>query len=127
MPACYSCIYNINPSDFPLAIPIWPEHQGRNRHRGKNRKRHRKKVRQRGLGSIDKYLINYAIGDYVDVITDPSQHSRGMPHRRYHGLTGIIIGVRGRCFEVEVKLGNSKKQLIVGIEHLRLNYISVKD
>lgn len=96
-------------------------------YRNKTRQRHRKNVRARGLGSIDKYLIDYSIGDYVDVITDPSQHKRGMPHRRYHGMTGIIIGIRGRCFEVQVKLGNSKKQLIIGREHLRLNPISVKD
>jgi large subunit ribosomal protein L21e len=43
-----------------------------------------------------------------------------MPHRRYHGLTGTISGERGRCYEVEVKLGKSKKILIVGKEHLRL-------
>jgi len=90
-------------------------------YRNKTRKKHRKSVRHRGLGSVEKYLIDFQIGNYVDIITDPSQHKRGMPHRRYHGLTGIIKGVRGRCFEVEVKLGKSKKLLILGTEHLRLN------
>jgi large subunit ribosomal protein L21e len=42
-----------------------------------------------------------------------------MPHRRFHGKTATVIGKRGRCYEVEVKLGNSKKILIAGIEHLR--------
>jgi large subunit ribosomal protein L21e len=78
------------------------------------------------LGSIEKYLIDYEIGDRVDIITDSSQHRRGMPHRRYHGRTGIIIGVRGRCYEVEVSLGNSRKMLIIGREHIRLNYDSKK-
>jgi large subunit ribosomal protein L21e len=49
-----------------------------------------------------------------------------MPHRRFHGLTGTIVGVRGRCYEVQVKLGNSTKKLIVGKEHLRLNKYSLK-
>ena len=50
-----------------------------------------------------------------------------MPHRRYHGRTGVIVGVRGRCYLVEVVLGNSKKVLIIGKEHLRLNPISIKN
>jgi large subunit ribosomal protein L21e len=49
-----------------------------------------------------------------------------MPHRRYHGLTGTVIGKRGRCFEVQVKQGNSMKTLIIGREHLRLNLSSIK-
>jgi len=90
-------------------------------YRNKTRKRHKKNVRDRGLGSIDKYLIDYEIGNKVDIITDSSKHRRGMPHRRFHGLTGTIIGIRGRCYEISVKLGNSKKTVIVGKEHLRLN------
>lgn len=84
-------------------------------------------MRARGLGSIEKYLVDYNINDKVDIITDSSRHKRGMPHRRYHGRTGVIIGVRGRCFEVEVVLGKSKKLLIIGKEHLRLNPISIKN
>jgi large subunit ribosomal protein L21e len=83
-------------------------------------------VRERGLGSVEKYLVDYKIGDKVDVITDPSKHKRGMPHRRFHGLTGTVMGQRGRCYEIQVKLGNSKKLLIVGKEHLRLTNTSVK-
>ena len=90
-------------------------------YRNKTRSIHRKKVRERGLGSIEKYLIDYKIGDRVDVITDPSQHKRGFPHRRFHGKTGIIVGQRGRCYLVEVKLGNAEKTLIIGKEHIRLN------
>lgn len=99
------------------------------KHRGyrtKTRHKHSKNVRKRGLGSVEKYLIDYNIDDKVDIITDSSQHKRGMPHSRYHGRTGTIIDQRGRCYLVEVKLGNSKKTLIIGKEHLRLNSVSVK-
>ncbi|MFX1426832.1 MAG: 50S ribosomal protein L21e [Promethearchaeota archaeon] len=99
------------------------------KHRGyrkKTREKHRKKVRDRGLGSVEKYLIDYNINDKVDIITDPSQHKRGMPNRRFHGRTGTVIGQRGRCYLVEVKLGKSTKTLIIGKEHLRLNPVSVK-
>ncbi|MBD3213722.1 MAG: 50S ribosomal protein L21e [Candidatus Lokiarchaeota archaeon] len=90
-------------------------------YRNSTRKIYRKKARERGIGSIDKYLIDYEIGYKVDIIGDPSKQKRGLPHRRYHGRTGVITGIRGRCFEVDVKLGNSKKTIIVGREHLRLN------
>ena len=83
-------------------------------------------MRKRGLGSIEKYLIDYHIQDKVDIIGDPSVQKRGLPHRRYYGKTGTVIGQRGRCFLVKVKLGNSKKTIILGREHLRLNSSSVK-
>ncbi|MFX0105226.1 MAG: 50S ribosomal protein L21e [Candidatus Hodarchaeota archaeon] len=98
------------------------------KHRGyrtKTRHKHRKNVRKRGLGSIEKYLIDYNINDKVNIITDPSVHRRGMPHSRFHGRTGTITGQRGRCYLVEVKLGDSKKTLIIGKEHLKLSTTSV--
>ena len=99
------------------------------KHRGyrtKTRHKHRKNVRDRGLGSIEKYLIDYEINDKVDIISDPSVHRRGLPHSRFHGRTGTIIGQRGRCYIVEVRLGKSMKTLIIGREHLRLNPVSSK-
>lgn len=95
-------------------------------YRNKTRKRYRKRAREKGLGTTEIYLIDYQIGDKVDIITDPSKHKRGMPHRRFHGLTGTVLDQRGRCYEVQVSLGNSKKLLIVGREHLRLNNVSTK-
>ena len=96
-------------------------------YRNRTRKKYRKHPRKKGLGPVDRYLLDYNIGDKVDIITDPSQHKRGLPHRRFFGRTGTIIGSRGRCFEVEVKLGNSKKKLIAGKEHLRLSFVSKKE
>ncbi|TFF97332.1 MAG: 50S ribosomal protein L21e [Promethearchaeota archaeon] len=87
-------------------------------YRNKSRKLYRISPRKRGQNPIDRYLLDYEVGDKVHIIGDASQHKRGLPHRRYYGKTGKIIGIRGRCFEVEVKLGNSKKILILGKEHL---------
>jgi large subunit ribosomal protein L21e len=100
------------------------------KHRGyrkKTRHKHRKNVRKRGLGSIEKYLIDYEIDDKVDIISDPSAHKRGFPHSRYHGRTGTIVGQRGRCYLVNVKLGKSNKTIIIGKEHLKLNSSSIKN
>ena len=97
---------------------ILVKHRG---YRKKTRHKHRKSVRDRGFGSIEKYLLDYEINDKVDVITDSSVHNRGMPHSRFHGRTGTVTGQRGRCYIVEVKLGNATKTLILGKEHLRIS------
>jgi len=112
-------IYNLNLK----GVSTITNHRG---YRTRTRHKHRKNIRKRGLGSIEKYLIDYEINDKVDIISDPSQHKRGFPHSRYHGRTGTIIEKRGRCYLVEVKLGNATKTLIIGTEHLRLNPVSAK-
>ncbi len=77
-----------------------------------------KRVRQRGLGSTNKVLIDYKEGQRVDIVIDPGFH-KGMPHRRYHGRTGVVKGLRGRGVIVDVGLGKAIKTLIVRPEHLR--------
>ncbi|MFW9964371.1 MAG: 50S ribosomal protein L21e [Candidatus Sifarchaeia archaeon] len=77
-----------------------------------------KRIRERGLSSPSKVLVNYEVGQRVDVVIDPSFH-RGMPHKRYHGRTGVITGLRGRAVLVDVGLGKATKTLIVRREHLQ--------
>ena len=84
----------------------------------------RKKVRERGMRSITKFLVKYKIGDKVDIIVDSAEHKRGMPHKRFHGKTGEIIGIRGRCFEVKFKDINKEKMIIVGKAHIRLSNLN---
>ncbi len=63
-------------------------------------------------------LREYKVGEKVTIKIDPSFHY-GMPHRRFHGLTGTVIGKRGRSYIVEVYLGDKRKILIVPPVHLR--------
>lgn len=63
------------------------------------------------------YLVNYNIGDKVVISIDPSIH-KGMPHRRYHGKVGTIIGKRGHAYIVGVQVGSKLKKIITGCEHL---------
>ena len=79
-----------------------------------------KKPRKRGLKPLSSVLAEYSPGQRVDIIIDPSFH-KGMPHRRYHGRTGVVIGQRGRAILVEISLGKAKKQLIVRPEHLQIS------
>jgi large subunit ribosomal protein L21e len=77
-----------------------------------------KRVRQRGLTSVNKVLENYEEGQRVNIVIDPAFH-KGMPHRRYHGRTGVVKGTRGRAVVVDIKLGKAQKTLLIRPEHLR--------
>jgi large subunit ribosomal protein L21e len=77
-----------------------------------------KNIREKGLGSLSAVLIDYEEGQRVNIVIDPGVH-KGMPHRRYHGRTGVVQGIRGRAVVVDVGLGNATKTLIIRPEHLR--------
>ena len=76
-----------------------------------------RKPKERGLTKITKSLQTFEEGERAAVKIDPSIH-KGMPHRRFHGLTGIIVGKQGDCYVVEVKDGNKPKTVIARPEHL---------
>jgi len=86
--------------------------------RHKTRKLMRKSIRERGrVPPLSKILINYKIGDSVYIKVDPSIH-KGMPHRRYIGKVGKIVGFRGKALEVEVEVGSKIKKLFLLPEHV---------
>jgi len=81
-----------------------------------------KKFRQHGPIHLSQYLLHVKVGDYVDIFADPSIH-RGMPHKHYHGRTGIVFNVTKAAVGVRVnKLVNGRvleKRIHVRIEHIR--------
>lgn len=62
------------------------------------------------------------VGDYVDIFADPAVH-KGMPHKYYHGRTGIVFNVTKSAVGVRVnKYVNGRileKRIHVRIEHVR--------
>lgn len=46
--------------------------------------------RQRGMPNLSTYLVNYRLGDYVDIKAN-SAIQKGMPHKFYHGRTGVVL------------------------------------
>ncbi len=87
--------------------------------RHRTRKVFRKSIREKGaVPPLSLVMIDYQPGDKVHIITNPSVHS-GMPHRRYHGMTGTIVGRRGKAYQVEVRVGSKVKKLFIRPEHLR--------
>ena len=89
-------------------------------YRARTRNLMSKRIRQKGLTSPSKVLTDYEEGQKVDIVIDPAFH-KGMPHKRYHGRTGVVTGLRGRAVVVDVGLGNATKTLIVRREHLQLS------
>jgi len=86
-------------------------------YRAKTRKLLRKKPRERGKIKIGRLLCNYKPGDSVVIKIDPSVQ-KGMPHRRYHGRVGTVVGKRGRSYIVSVTQGDAFKEIVVRPEHL---------
>jgi len=85
--------------------------------RCKTRSLLRKKPRERGKIKVTKILHDYKPGERVVIKIDPSVH-KGMPHRRYHGNVGVVVGKRGRAYIINVTQGNAVKEIIVRPEHL---------
>lgn len=87
--------------------------------RHRTRKLFRKSVRERGaIPRLSLVMREYNIGDKVHIVLNPAVHE-ALPHRRYVGKTGTIVGRRGRAYLVEVLVGGKKKVVITVPEHLR--------
>ena len=81
----------------------------------------RKKLKQKPgyRPPITKFLQEFEIGQKVLIAQEPSSQ-KGMPHPRFKGRVGKVIGKRGKSYIVEIKNGNKVKKLISRPEHLRL-------
>ena len=86
--------------------------------RRKTRSKLRKNVRRKGKISLGNYFQNFNDKDRVRLIAEPAVQ-RGMYFPRFHNKSGIIVGKKGRCYEVIIKDGKKEKSLIVHPVHLR--------
>lgn len=80
----------------------------------------RKSSRQSGLRSLRYLLEPIEIGEKVDILLD-SSIQKGRPHRRFNGLSGIVMEKRGQSYVIDVKVGNMMKTVISRPEHMRLS------
>jgi large subunit ribosomal protein L21e len=85
--------------------------------RKKSRDKLSKTVRARGISPVVRAIQEFDTGAKVHVLIDPSIH-KGMPHPRFHGKTGEVIGKRGRAFVLKITDGDATKTLITLPEHL---------
>jgi len=76
----------------------------------------RKRVREKGI-RIRKFLQEFEVGQSVHISIESSSH-KGMPHPRFQGKTGQVIGKRGRAYLVRIRDGGKYKTIISTPEHL---------
>ena len=86
--------------------------------RKKTRYKFKKELRKRGLPPVTSVIQTFAIGDKVHIVVNPSIQ-KGMPHRRFHGLTGTIVGQRGRAWMLSINDGDAEKVVIARPQHLK--------
>jgi len=85
--------------------------------RRKSRYKLKKTVRVKGLSPITRAIQEFAEGDIVNIDLDPGIQD-GMPHPKFQGRTGKVVGQRGRAYIVEVRDGGLMKEVIILPEHL---------
>ncbi len=78
----------------------------------------RRKLRNREDVSPNKFLKDFEPGDKVQINIEPSSHS-GMPHPRFQGKVGKILGKRGQAFQLKIKEGGKEKEFNITPEHLQ--------
>ncbi|KAI5998176.1 60S ribosomal protein L21 [Pisolithus albus] len=73
-------------------------------YRARTRDMFKRGFKEHGPIKISTYLVNYRVGDIVDIKANAAQQ-KGMPHKYYHGRTGIVYNVVGnRYIEKRVNL-----------------------
>lgn len=87
--------------------------------RSKTRHKLAKTARTRGAPPVTHSLRSYEPGSRVAVVVNGSVHA-GMPHHRFHGLTGTVIKKQGGSFVLQVRMGGKMKTVVARPEHLRL-------
>ncbi|OMJ18412.1 60S ribosomal protein L21-A [Smittium culicis] len=91
-------------------------------YRARTRHMFAKGFRNHGPVKLSTYMHIYKIGDIVDIKADGSVQ-KGMPHKFYHGRTGIVFNVTKSAVGVIVnkKVGNRyiEKRVNIRIEHVK--------
>ncbi len=67
---------------------------------------------------ITSLIQRFEVGQKVHVVCEPSTQ-KGMPHRRFHGKTGTVIGQRGRAWLLQIRDGDQNKIVIARPQHLK--------
>ncbi|KAG1736998.1 ribosomal protein L21e-domain-containing protein [Suillus lakei] len=91
-------------------------------YRARTRDMFKRGFKDHGPVKMSTYLINYRIGDIVDIKANAAQQ-KGMPHKYYHGRTGIVYNVTPHAVGVIVYkvVGNRyiEKRVNLRVEHVR--------
>lgn len=86
--------------------------------RKKTRYKLKKDLRRRGVVPVTSLIQKFDLGQKVHVVCEPSIQ-KGMPHRRFHGMTGTVVGQRGRAWLLAIRDGQKEKIVIARPQHLK--------
>ncbi len=86
--------------------------------RKKTRYKLKKALRRRGIAPATSVIQTFEIGEHVHIVCEPSIQ-KGMPHRRFHGKTGTVLGQQGRAWMLRIQDGNASKVVIARPQHLK--------
>ncbi len=81
------------------------------------RRKTREKLKQTDILKPNTFLKEFNIGDIVHIDIQPA--SQKIPHPKFQGRTGKIIGKRGKAYIVSVKDLKRTKQIIINPVHLK--------
>jgi len=91
-------------------------------YRARTRHMFKRGFKEHGPVKLSTFLINYHVGDIVDIKANAAQQ-KGMPHKYYHGRTGIVYNVTPSAVGVIVNkvVGNRyiEKRVNLRLEHIR--------
>ncbi|KAI9654679.1 MAG: 60S ribosomal protein L21A [Trizodia sp. TS-e1964] len=80
--------------------------------------------KKKGMIPLSTYLRQYKVGDIVDIKANGAVQ-KGMPHKVYHGKTGVIYNVTRTAVGVIIykKVGNRyiEKRVNLRVEHVSLS------
>ncbi|KAI5480906.1 hypothetical protein MNV49_006715 [Pseudohyphozyma bogoriensis] len=90
--------------------------------RARTRDMFKRGFKTKGMIPLSTFLKTYKVGDIVDIKANAAQQ-KGMPHKYYHGRTGIVYNVTPRAVGVIVYkvVGNRylEKRVNLRIEHVK--------
>ncbi|KAI7784601.1 60s ribosomal protein l21 [Diaporthe eres] len=80
--------------------------------------------RKKGMIALSTYLYQFKVGDIVDIKANGAVQ-KGMPHKVYHGKTGVVYNVTKSAVGViiykRVRHRYIEKRVNLRIEHVRLS------
>ncbi len=81
------------------------------------RRRTRSLLRKRESRGLSHLLAEYSPNQKVVIKIDSTQ-VKGMPHRRFNGLVGVVRESGRRAVTIDVKVGDKVKTVISRKEHI---------
>ena len=86
--------------------------------RSKTRYKMRKRLNERGPITVNRIVKTFKVGDSVAIDLEPSFH-KGMPFKRFQGMTGIVEGQRGDAYVIKISDQGKPKTVVAYPIHLR--------